>query len=41
MFGNDLEIREMVKYLRNGFEIWEMAKMFEKWLRYIGHGLSV
>ena len=22
----------------NDLEIWEMAKIFGKWLRYIGHG---
>ena len=34
MFGNDL----------NGLKMWkiyEMAKIFWKWLRYMGHGLSV
>ena len=41
-----------LKYLRNHFdkrlknvendlEIWEMAKIFGKWLRYMGHGLSI
>ena len=22
-------------------DIWEMAKVFGKWLRYMGHGLSI
>ena len=25
----------------NDFEIWELAKIFGKWLRCIGHGLSI
>ena len=29
------------QYLRNGLNIWEMAKIFEKWLRDIDHGLSI
>ena len=27
--------------LRNDLEIWEIAKIFGKWLRYMGHGLSI
>ena len=30
-----------LKYLRNDLEIWEMAKICGKWLRYMGHGLSI
>ena len=30
-----------LKYVGNDLEIWEMAKIFEKWLRYMGHGLSI
>ena len=30
-----------LKYVGNDLEIWEMAKIFRKWLRYIGHGLSM
>ena len=30
-----------LKYVKNDLEIWEMAKLFGKWLRYIGHGLSI
>ena len=32
------------KRLKNGkndLEIWEKAKIIGKWLRYIGHGLSI
>ena len=27
-----------LKYVGNDLEIWEMAKIFGKWLRYIVHG---
>ena len=27
--------------LTNDLEIWEIAKIFGKWLRYMGHGLSI
>ena len=27
--------------MENDLEIWEMAKIFAKWLRWIGHGLSI
>ena len=30
-----------LKYAENDLEIWEMAKIFGKWLRCIGHGLSI
>ena len=37
-----------LNYLTNGFknvendlEIWKMAKIFGKWLRCMGHGLSI
>ena len=30
-----------LKYVDNDLEIWKMAKMFGKWLRYMGHGLSI
>ena len=26
--------------MKNDLEIWEMSKIFGKWLRYMGHGLS-
>ena len=30
-----------LKNVKNDLEIWEMAKIFGKWLRYVGHGLSI
>ena len=30
-----------LKNVKNDVEIWEMAKIFGKWLRYMGHGLSI
>ena len=27
--------------LRNDLEIWEIAKIFGKWLRYMGHGFCI
>ena len=30
-----------LKNVENDLEIWEMAKIFGKWLRYMGHGLSI
>ena len=30
-----------LKNVENDIEIWEMAKMIGKWLRYMGHGLSI
>ena len=30
-----------LKNVENELEIWEMAKIFGKWLRYMGHGLSI
>ena len=29
------------KNVENDLEIWEIAKIFGKWLRYMGHGLSI
>ena len=29
------------KYVRNDLDIWKMAKIFGKRLRYMGHGLSI
>ena len=29
------------KNVENDLEIFEMAKIFGKWLRYMGHGLSI
>ena len=28
-------------YVGIHLEIWEMSKIFVKWLRYMGHGLSI
>ena len=30
-----------LNYVENDLEIWEMAKTFGKWLRYMGHNLSI
>ena len=30
-----------LKNVENDLEIWEMAKIIGKWLRYMGHGLSI
>ena len=30
-----------LKNMEYDLEIWEMAKIFGKWLRYMGHGLSI
>ena len=30
-----------LKNVKNDLEIYEMAKIFGKWLRYMGHGLSI
>ena len=30
-----------LKNVENDLEIWEMEKIFGKWLRYMGHGLSI
>ena len=30
-----------LKNVEYDLEIWEMAKIFGKWLRYMGHGLSI
>ena len=27
--------------MENDLEIWEMTKIFGKWLRYMGHGFSM
>ena len=32
---------KQLKNVKNDLEIWEMAKIFGKWLRYMGHGLSI
>ena len=30
-----------IKNVENDLEIWEIAKVFGKWLRSMGHGLSI
>ena len=30
-----------LKHAKNDLETWEMAKIFGKWLRCMGHGLSI
>ena len=32
---------KLLKNVENDLEIWEMAKIFGKWLRSMGHGLSI
>ena len=46
--GNDVDLWEkakifgkFLKYLTDGSNILEMAKRLVKWLRYMGHGLSI
>ena len=41
MWGNDKLFDKQLKNVENDLEIWEMAKIFGKWLRYMGHGLSI
>ena len=30
-----------LKYVENDLEIWDMAKIFLKWFRYMGNDLSI
>ena len=32
---------KLLKNVENDLEIWEMANVFGKWLRCMGHGLSI
>ena len=41
MCGNDNYVEKRLKNVENDLEILEMAKIFGKWLRCIGHGLSL
>ena len=41
MWGNDLIFDKRFKHVENDSDIWEMAKIFGKWFRYMGHGLSI
>ena len=40
-----LEMAELfdkrLKYVLNDLEIWDIAKIFGKWLRYMVHGLRI
>ena len=41
MWGMGYVFDERLISLRNDLEIWEIAKILGKWLRYMGHGLSI
>ena len=41
MWEMALVFDERLNLLRNDLEIWEIAKIFGKWLRYMGHGFSI
>ena len=42
MYGEMAEVFDKrLKYVGNDLEIWEMAKTFLKWLKYIVHGLCI
>ena len=41
MSGNDLIFDKRLKNVENVLDIWEMAKIFGKWLKYMGQGLSI
>ena len=32
---------KLLKNVESDLEIWKMAKIIVKWLRYMGHGLSI
>ena len=32
---------KLLKNVENALEIWEMAKIFGKWLRYMGHDFNI
>ena len=36
-----LLLDKRLKNVKNDSEIWEMAKIFGKWLRYMGHGFTI
>ena len=40
MWGDQLSDK-WLKNVENDLEIWEMAKMFGKWLRYMGHTFNI
>ena len=37
MWRNDLIFDKRLKNVASDLEIWEMAKIIGKWLRYMGH----
>ena len=39
--GNGLSIKETVKYVGNDVDLWEMAKIYRKWLKYLTSGLNM
>ena len=41
MFALAYVIQKGLKYVGNNLENFEMAEIFGKWLRYMGHGLSI
>ena len=41
MWGNDLIICKRLKNVKNDLEIFEISKIFGKWLRLMWHGLSI
>ena len=41
MWGNDYLFDKLLKNVENDLEIWEMVKIFGKWLRCMGHILSI
>ena len=41
MWGNGQLFDKGLKSVENDLKIWEMAKIFGKWFRYMGHGLRI
>ena len=39
--GNGLSIKETVKYVGNDVDLWEMAKIYVKWLKHLTSGLNM
>ena len=39
--GNGLSISEMLLYVGNDLEMWEMAKICGKWRKYLKIGLNM
>ena len=38
---NGLSIEETVKYVENDVDLWEIAKIYGKWLKYLTSGLNM